>query len=228
MAAMLDGSWADFGNILASVSALGTAAFGLVDATKVYRGGVSNIGFRFIKDAVTPYSAALELVDRNDPLTTIKANWLNGVPKADQKATVKSLIRLGITEATVSALAGGAPGIDETALKAAAIKLDAGEQLTETDLNVLGRFDAILDAQMDAGFERADQQYRNSAKVLAAGFAILLAISGMWIVQHQEMTTNDFLQALLLGIVSTPLAPIAKDLASALGTAVATVKSTKV
>lgn len=216
----------NIGTIVSSIGALGTAAFGLVDATKVYQGGVSNIGFGFIRDAVTPYNSALALVNATDPLATVRANWLNGVAKSDQKATVKSLIRLGLTATTVAELAAAAPGIDAKALQAASVKIDGGQALTEEDINVLGRFDAIVDAQMDAGFERADQKYRNAAKVLAAGFAIALAVLGVWVIDG-FIDTSNFTTALLIGVVSTPVAPIAKDLASALGTAVSALKAAK-
>jgi hypothetical protein len=226
----LQGHASDFGNILAAISALGAAAFGLVDATKVYRGGVSNIGFGFVKNAVTPYVAALRLVSTADPFATIKANWLNGVAKADQKATVKSLIRLGLTTATVGSLAAGAPGVDAAALQTAAAKVDAGTPLGEQDISALGRFDAIVDAQMDAGFERADQQYRNAAKVLAAVFAIVLALLGVWLIdetQGNPVNFSDFMLALFVGAIATPLAPVAKDLTSAIGSAVTALKAVK-
>jgi len=208
----LDGSLQSFGNILAAVSALGTASFGLVDATKVYRGGVSNIGFGFIDNAIKPFVAALALVDANNPLATLKANWINGVAKADQKAAAKSLIRLGITKDTASELADKIPGVDSSAFAAVAGKIDSGSELTEDEINLLGRFDAIVDARMDAAFERADQQYRNAAKVLAAVFSIILSFAGLWIVKGDNVVAgSDIAVALFVGILATPLAPIAVD-----------------
>lgn len=218
--------YGSFSGILSSIAALGTAAFGLVDSTKVYRGGVSNIGFGFVKDVVSPYSAALALVNQTDPLASVRANWLNGMAKSDQKAAVKSLIRLGLTTQTVDQLAKAAPGIDAAALKAAAVKVDDGQALSEEDINVLGRFDAIVDAQMDAGFERADQQYRNAAKALAAVFAVILAVVGGAII-YTDYDAAHIAAAVLIGLVSVPLAPVSKDLASALGTAVAALKAAK-
>jgi hypothetical protein len=227
MAINLQGSAGDFGNVVAAISALGTAAFGLVDATKVFRGGVSNIGFNFIRAAIQPYVAALRLVDRDDPFRTIKANWLNGVAKADQKAAVKSLIRLGLTSSTAASIAGGAPGIDAAQLAAVASKIDAGAGLDEAEITLLGRFDAIVDAQMDAGFERADQKYRNAAKVLAALIAIVLAFVGVWVIERDDVGGRDFVLAFFIGLISTPLAPVAKDITSAVGAAVSALKATK-
>jgi hypothetical protein len=219
----LDTNWTlgDLGTTIAAIGALGTASFGLVDATKVYRGGVSNIGFGFIKDAVEPFRPALELVNPHDPYAVILANWLNGVPKDIQKATVKSLIRLGLTPALAPQLAAATPSVDAVVLQAAATSVAAGLPLTSQQIDQLGRFDAILDARMDTGFERADQKYRNVAKVLAACFAVLLALAGAWWIKA------DFAVAFFVGLIATPLAPIAKDLSSALGTAVSALKAVK-
>jgi hypothetical protein len=227
MPVLQQGGWSDFGSVLAAVSALGTAAFGMVDATKVYRGGVSNIGLGFIVDAVKPYEAALQLVNVADPYATIRGNWRNGVAKADQKATVKSLIRLGLTPDSALSLAAGAPGSDPATLQTAAAKIHTGQALTEQDINALGRFDAIVDAQMDAAFEHADQSYRNSAKVIAAAFAIVLALVGVWAIEGAGVTAGDLVKALFVGILATPLAPVAKDITTALGHAVTALKSVR-
>ena len=49
MAIPIDG----LGTIVTAIGGLGTAAFGLVDATKIgSNGGISNAGFAFIQDAV--------------------------------------------------------------------------------------------------------------------------------------------------------------------------------
>lgn len=94
---------------------------------------------------------------------------------------------------------------------------------------MLGRFDAMIDARLDGGYERADQFYRNSAKALAAVFAIILASAGEALIQVSRgipfgfcefVTSGGFLLAVLVGAVSVPLAPIAKDISTALQTAV--------
>src|SRR5207249_4183215 len=82
-----------------AASALGTAAYGLVDASKAFGGGISNAGFSHIREAVVPLigapePAAAQMFGRKDVLATLLANWLNGVPKADQKAAAKSLIHM--------------------------------------------------------------------------------------------------------------------------------------
>jgi hypothetical protein len=52
MAAELTDSLAKVLNCIAAAGALGTAAYGLVDASKAAWGGMSNPGFGYIRDAV--------------------------------------------------------------------------------------------------------------------------------------------------------------------------------
>jgi hypothetical protein len=220
------------GAMIAAVGALGTAASALVDATKIgYRGGVSNIGYSFIADALAPYDVALRLVDAQNPYATIHANWINGVPKADQKATAKALIRLGLTPATAPVIAASSPGVDGATLQSAATNVANGESLTPQQIGVLGRLDATIDARLDAGFERAEQKYRNTSRVIAGVFAVILAVVGGWIVVGGPLDvylgSKNLPIALLVGVIAVPLAPIAKDITSAIGTAVKAFKSVR-
>lgn len=86
------------GAALAALSALATAAFGLLDSTKAFWGGVSNIGLGHLWRALTPYDAALnEAVGREQWRLTVRANWINGMAKDRQKAVVGALLKLGLT-----------------------------------------------------------------------------------------------------------------------------------
>ncbi len=225
------------GSLLAAAAALGTAAYGLVDASKALRGGVSNLGFKFVADAVTPLieGGVGTAFTRQEVLDTLRANWLNGVAKADQKAAAKSLIRLGVTPASADALAR-ATGIDPATFRAVAQNIAKGKPLTPTELTVLGRFDAVVSAALDTGYERADQQYRNGAKLVAAVVAVVLALVGGGILYFEGakgatigsyFASKDILVAFLVGLMATPLAPIAKDLTSSLAAAVKAISSVR-
>jgi hypothetical protein len=78
--------------LLTAIGALGTAAFGLVDATKAFGGGVNHIGFKRIKATV----AALTPTAQPDILAILQANWFSGADLASQKALAKSLIELNL------------------------------------------------------------------------------------------------------------------------------------
>ena len=213
-------------DVIAAVAALGTAAVGLVDATKAFNGGLSNAGFSHIRQVVTrlvghldtPTTPGTGAFGWADTLLTLRANWMNGMAKADQKAAAKGLIRLNLTPDTAAEMAPVA-GVPSPEFKAAVKKLYAGTPLGPDELGVLGRFDAIVSAMLDEAYERADQSYRNAAKLTAALIAVALAIAGGAVV-HTGSTdywsSSDLVVAILVGLVSTPLAPVAKDLATAL------------
>lgn len=215
-------SLTDFGAALAALSALSTAAFGLLDSSKAFWGGSSRIGLGHLRRSLTPFSGALDAaIGKGQWWCTVEANWLNGVSKADQKAVISSLLKLGLSPETAPALAISAR-VDPQALSAVARKLDAGKDLTETDLNVLGRMNVALEATLDAAFERAEQQYRNVSRFLAGLIALGLAWAAVPFVQGV-----DFVTATAVGILAVPIAPVAKDLTGALSTAARALKTAK-
>ena len=222
---------------ITAIGALGAAAFGVVDAFKAFGGGVSNVGFGAVKAALLPFTPALVNATTGWE-ATLKANWINGVAKEDQKTAAKTLIRLGLNAQGAAAMAA-AGHIDVVDLTAAIAKVEAGLPLTPQDAQLFGRLNAVIDAAMDAGFERGDQQYRNASKLAAGCVAIILAWwAGYLMWMHQPplfghpatawfLGSDLFAWSTLVGAIAVPIAPIAKDLASSLqsaATAVAAVR----
>jgi hypothetical protein len=123
--------------------------------------------------------------------------------------------------------------VDPAALTAVVKAIECGTALTPCQVNLLGRFNAAIDAAMDGGFEEADQQYRNASKVWAGVAAILLSISGGALVGGYTALSGpvayfgsaQFWIAVLVGIVAVPLAPVAKDLTSSLQAAATAMKA---
>lgn len=216
------------GASLAALSALSTAAFGLIDASKAFWGGASNIGKGHIKAALTPFCAALDnALGSGAWWPVLEANWVSGVAKADQKAKAEALIKIGLSSANAPGVAAAAH-VDPAALQAAVTKLETGAPLTDADLNVLGRMNATIESLLDAAFEKADQQYRNVCRVLAGLACILLAIVADLLWEKTTGTPRPSLwAALAVGALAVPLAPVAKDLTSALSAAMNALKAAK-
>jgi hypothetical protein len=222
----------NLGSIIAAVAALGTASMGLVDALKALWGGPSNVGFGAIKTAVEPFLPVEPGADQAQPpaaepafnrtvlLQTLKANWINGVPKADQKAKAKALIHLGLSQGNAEDLASAA-GVDPAKLKSVADKTASGTTATPDEINVLGQFDAIVSAVLDNAYERADQQYRNASKLLATLLSTALgAIGG-------ALIGGNVWLGIIVGVVATPLAPVSKDLTTSLQAAVSAIQTVR-
>jgi hypothetical protein len=93
---------------------------------------------------------------------------------------------------------------------------------------VFSRFDLIVTALLDEAYQLSDQVYRNGTRALAAGVAVLLAVVGGCSLEGVKFwNPGDVTLAVLVGLLATPLAPIAKDLSSALATAVNTMQLVK-
>jgi hypothetical protein len=215
----------DLPNMITAIGGLGTAAFGLVDSTKVFWGGVNRIGFGKIKATVTTLTPGIVVngLSQAKIISTLRANWYNGQDLGSQKAVAKSLIKLGLNAGNAAAVADAA-GVDRVALQSVAAKMTAGTALTSGESDVFARFDLILTAILDDAYQDGDQRYTNGARTWAGFFAVLLALAGGWVVKgsgfFEYVASNDLWRALLAGVLAIPLAPVAKDLSSALVAAV--------
>jgi hypothetical protein len=178
---------------------------------------------------LTPFAAAL---DNANPIwrELVRASWINGVAKEDQKAAVKSLIRLGLASDNSAAIAA-AGHVDATALETALANIQSGAPSTVADVNVLGRLNAMIDTAMDAGFERADQHYRNASKLGAGVVSVALAIWAGQLMKGYTVagidTSHLFWPSVLVGILAVPIAPVVKDLTSSLQAAANAVQAIK-
>jgi hypothetical protein len=208
--------------VVTAIGGLGTAAFGLVDASKVFGGGVNHIGFGGIRAAVRQLTPAPDTAIGGEAVTgltqkkiiaTLEANWMNGADLGSQKAIAKSLIKLNLHPQNARALAD-ATGVDPGVLAGIAASIAAGTPLSAAESDVFSRFDLIVTALLDEAYQRSSQTYRNWTRALAALVAVALAMSGGMILGVAPAVS------LLVGLAATPLAPIAKDISTALATAV--------
>jgi hypothetical protein len=222
---------------ITAVGALGTAAFGLVDASKLLPGLIPSSGFTFIRKLVTqlaPPSAGTVL--RGSALAipaitdALHANWVNGMALADQKSVAKTLVKLRINAETAPDLAA-LTGVDKDVLTSVAEKLANGETMTPPEMDVYGRFDVLLSTLIDRAYQKADQRYRTTAKSAACLVAIVLAEAAAYFLRTLTVNGHPIWYnigvAFIVGLIATPLAPVAKDLATALNTAAKAVQSVK-
>jgi hypothetical protein len=82
--------------VVTAIGGLGTAAFGLVDASKALCGGVNHIGFGQIKKIVTSLTPGTpnSALSQDKIVATLRANSFNRTDLVSQKGIVKSLIKL--------------------------------------------------------------------------------------------------------------------------------------
>lgn len=223
------------GQVITAIGGLGTAAFGLVEAAKTSFKSINRIGLKHIQNVVaslTPegvgLSGPVNALLQSDILQTLEANWVNGADLASQKAIAKSLIKLHLSTSNAAAVAAKA-NVDPAVLSSVAASLATGTPLTQAQGDAYSRFDLIVTALLDEAYQLSDQVYRNWTRTLAAMVAVALALFGGWALDGTPkfFWHRDLVVALLVGLLATPLAPIAKDLSSALAAAVNTMQLVK-
>ena len=221
------------GHIVTAIGGLGTAAFGLLDAAKPVFPWINHIGFGGISGtatALTPdepnVKQPVNALPQKNILKSLLANWVNGTDLASQKAIAKSLVKLHLSAGNAQDLAV-ATNVDPQLLTQVASSIAFGTALTQPQSDAYARFDLLVTAMLDEAYQHADQVYRNGTRGLAAAIAVVLAFAGGWILagSWQNFWLNsEMFQAILVGLLATPLAPIAKDLSSGLSAAVKTMQ----
>jgi predicted NBD/HSP70 family sugar kinase len=154
---------------------------------------------------------------------------VNGTDLTSQKTIAKSLIKLHLSGGNAPALAAKT-NVDPAQLTEVAKSIVSGTALTQQQTDAYSRFDLIVTALLDEAYQHADQVYRNWTRALAAVLAVALAFFGGWSLVGSWDSfwwKPDMFLALLVGLLATPLAPIAKDLSTALATAVNTMQLVK-
>lgn len=231
-AELFSSNWESVIALIGAVAALGTAAVGLVDASKAAWGGISRLGFGAVRAGLLPFAPALAAAV-GDWEALFSAHWRNGRSKDDQKALAVSLIKLGLDESNAVVVAG-AGHADPTEFASLVSAIRHGRDLSAEQINVLGRFSATVEALLDAAFERADQIYRSGARVAAGLAAVALSVAAGAVAAgvtatgfYGYISSRDGAAAVLIGLIAVPVAPVAKDLISSLSAAARAVKAAK-
>jgi hypothetical protein len=207
----------------------------LLEAVKAVLSPINLIGFPYIHNVIsglTPSEAGAGSPTNSLPQTnvvaTLRANWINGTDLTSQKAIAKSLIKLHLSPGNAAALAAKT-NLDAAQLTQVAICMATGTPLTQEQSDAYSRFDLIVTAMLDEAYQHSDQVYRNWTRALAGLIAVIVAVLGGWnlAVAENYWGSHEMWQAVLVGMLATPLAPIAKDISSALATAVNTLQAVK-
>jgi hypothetical protein len=222
------------GQVITAIGGLGTAAFGLVDAAKSAFSGINRVGLKHIHQVVSELApeganagGPVNALPQANILDSLEANWVNGNDLASQKAIAKSLIKLHLSSANASTVAVKA-SVDPAVLTAVASNLETGAPLSQAEGDTYSRFDLIVTAMLDEAYQVSDQVYRNFTKTLASLLAVALAVAAGWSLDGANFwSPKEIALAVLVGLLATPLAPIAKDLSSALASAVNTMQLIK-
>ncbi len=208
----------DFTSIIMAVGALGAASAAIVEAIKFDR--VKNIGFRKITRIVThDVLATLGNVYGEAYLDYLKSLYREDRRGGKLKSLLRQGFRIALTPQTSATFAGILPTLNAARLAAAAQTIADGELPSQENAIALGQFEAALDARLEAALASADQHYgwamRGLAMLTSVGLSVAVAASG--IAPNDPKPSIGL--AIIIGFAAVPLAPIAKDLVSAVSAA---------
>lgn len=211
-----------WGPLILATGALGTAAFGIVEGLKGW-GRVGAAGFGKIPETLGPLMEALGVAYGPDVDRLLEGQYRQGRGTGDLPRTLRQGVRIGLTPENATALADFVGVVEGSLLKRAARELKKGEEMDPARRAVLGRFELAVDARIDAALALAEGRYVSVARVLAS--AIALVIAG--VVGAALSGWAGLGLSILVGIAAVPLAPVAKDLVSALNAAAEALKARK-
>jgi hypothetical protein len=195
----------DIGTIVLATGALGTAAFGIIEALKWTRLG--HAGFGSITKLLGPLLNTYAIAYGPDWERLLRAQYRGD--RAELARVLRQGVRVGLTTDNAPDLANFLGTVDPAELSEAATRAAQGDELPAELRNVLGRFELAVDSRIDAALALAREHYTGTARVAASAVALGIAIT-------VGIMLNDLFRAVLVGVAAVPLAPIAKDLVSAL------------
>jgi hypothetical protein len=199
----------NIGTIVLATGALGTAAFGIVEGLKRWR-WLGEAGFGTILVVLDAIYETLKTAYGPDVEQLLRAQY-----RGEQEQLARVLrqgVRIGLTPENAERVARALGMVDPERLKAAAAAAQEGKELPPEMRNILGRFELAVDARIDAALTLAHDQYVSAVKIAASGVALAIAIA-------VGIQLQRILLGVLVGIAAVPLAPIAKDVATALKSA---------
>jgi hypothetical protein len=214
--------------VVGGIVGIGIAAFGTVDASRTMFSNIDYLGFNYVQEMVVTLTPEGDGIPENtlsqaDILKAVKANWMIGLDLAFQKESAKSFVKMHLTPANAAAVAKRI-NLNPALLVAAAAHAADGVMLSVQEIDIHERFELVVTALLDQAFQEASRVYRNGMRSLASMFCVVLSLSAAWVLEgrvlFQPGHSGDIGMALLGGLAATPIAPLAKEVSSAVAMAI--------
>ncbi len=190
----------------------------------VGRWGLPFVGYPCVRAVATQFREALTFVHGPQFDLILAQQYRNGRSSGQAPDTIRQAVRLALPLMPADAAAqvvNSVWGMGEESSRKLVAALQAEKSGAEAPVGedeavtLAQRFALALDNRVSAAFSLAEERYQAVAKLSAGIAAVVLAV-----VFNAGMEANGdgypLFLALIIGAAAVPLAPIAKDLASAL------------
>lgn len=196
------------------------------------------------KATLDPLLPALRIAYGADVMELLRAQYRGGRVSGDLPRTLRQGVRIGFGMMELRAIESVAVELgikEEIAFLAAQAIEQARRQrsrveqstsqdestrsqelaMTDEQRSAMARLETMIDARIDAALALADTQYVAQTKLLAMAVSLVIAIV---LGQCTELKVN-LVWCWIVGLAAVPLAPVAKDLSTALQEAVKALKA---
>lgn len=212
----------DLGTMVLAAGALGTAAMGIVDGLKWWE-PIDVPGYNEAKEYVVAFLPAVEAAYGQKTDEVLKAQYRDGRAAGELPKTLRQGLRIGLValpEDQVQRMASEVRVVEAADLVQVAKALRETGDLNDAQRKVLAQFELAAHARIDAGMAIAERTYVAWQKSVAAAIAVVIALAtAVALSIETEWELSLWLKAMVVGIVAVPLAPIAKDVSTALSEA---------
>jgi hypothetical protein len=203
------------GALILATAGLGTAAMGIVEAMKWT--ALGEAGFHTIPRILGPLCTTLRVAYGDEYERLMRAQYRGN--HHELSSMLHRGVRAGLSPRNARAIAEFLGSIDGAQLRAAVRQRAKGQDLEPSPRTALGRFELAADAHIDAALVLARSRYAGTVRAAASIVALSVAV-----IAGLLLGGDRLLSSMLVGIAAVPVAPIAKDLASALTTVTASLR----
>jgi hypothetical protein len=194
--------------IIAAAGALGTAAMATVDVLK-RTSFVGEAGFDRLTSGIQPLLPTLKVAYGSEYESVIRGHYRGD--DSDLTRLLRQGVRIGLNADNAAGVASGLGSLDAQALVEASKTALTATTATTEQRTLLARFEAAADARIEAAVTTSHDHYVVVARATAGVVAIILAWLAWWALGGDK-SGSTFWQAMVLGVVSVPIAPIAKNI----------------
>jgi len=198
----------DLTNAILATGALGSAAFGVVEALKFTPLG--NAGFSVAIQELGSLRECLR-VAYGDHYESLLRGQYRSEDRELLSRTLRQGVRIGATEQNSGTVTQFLGSLDKEQFASALRAAESGKAMSSELRNVLGRFELAADARIDSALTLARMRYIDSTRLTASVVAVALSLGIGY-----NMPDVTMVQTFIVGLAAVPLAPIAKDVASAI------------
>ncbi len=214
---------------------------------RVFAVGGKEGGRRFFpthKATLDPLLPALRIAYGSDVMELLRAQYRVGRASGDLPRTLRQGVRIGfgMMEVPTIALVATELGVSADVATLAAQAIDSARRqrsqaepspsqevpkspqepaMSDEQRSALARLETMIDVRIDAALALADTQYVSQTKFLATFVSLVISFLVGWGIGMKD----NLVWCWIVGLAAVPLAPVAKDLSTALQEATKALKA---